>query len=96
MPAYVIVDIEVLDPVKYEEYKKLAQSSLAVYGGRYLTRGGRTEPFEGPWTPKRLVILEFDSTARAKEWYNSSEYGLARATRRNAARFNMLLVEGLA
>jgi uncharacterized protein (DUF1330 family) len=96
MPAYVIVDIEVSDPEKYEEYKKLAQSSLAVYGGRYLVRGGRTEPLEGSWAPKRLVILEFDSAARAKEWYTSPEYGLARATRRNAARFSMLLVEGLA
>jgi len=96
MPAYVIVDIEVSDPGKYEEYRNLAQASLAIYGGKYLVRGGRTEPFEGSWAPKRLVILEFDSAARAKEWYNSPEYGLARATRRDAARFNMLLVEGLA
>ncbi len=96
MPAYVIVDIEVSDPGRYEEYKKLAQSSLAVYGGKYLARGGRTELFERSWAPNRLVILEFDSAARAKEWYNSPEYGLAKAIRRNAARFNMLLVEGLA
>jgi len=96
MRAYVIVDIEVLDPVKYEEYRMLAQSSLAVYGGRYLVRGGRTEAFEGSWAPGRLVILEFDSPARAKEWYNSPEYGKARAARRNAAKFNMMLAEGLA
>jgi len=96
MPAYVIVDIEVSDPNKYEEYRRLGQASLAVYGGKYLARGGRTEPFEGSWAPKRVVILEFDSAVRAKEWYNSHEYGLARAARRGAANFNMLLVEGLA
>ena len=96
MPAYVIVDIEVLDPEKYQEYRNLGQASLAVYGGKYLARGGKTEAFEGEWAPKRLVILEFDSAARAREWYDSPEYGRARAVRRNAARFNMLLVEGLA
>ena len=96
MSAYVIVDIEVLDPGRYEEYKKLAQSSLALYGGKYLARGGGTEPLEGSWAPNRLVVLEFESAERAKQWYNSPEYGLARAARRDAARFNMLLVEGLA
>ena len=42
MAAYVIVDIAVDDSRKYEEYKKLAQSTVAVYGGRYLARGAAT------------------------------------------------------
>ncbi len=96
MPAYVIVDIEVSDSQTYEEYKNLAQSTVAAYGGRYLARGGRTEALEGSWSPKRVVILEFDSASNARKWYNSPEYGLARAIRRGAANFNMLLVEGLA
>lgn len=33
MTAYVVVDINVTDPVGYEEYKKLAPPSLAAYGG---------------------------------------------------------------
>ncbi len=96
MPAYVIVDIEVSDSQNYEEYKKLAQSTIAAYGGKYLARGGKTEVFEGSWSPERLVILEFDSASSAQKWYNSPEYSLARAIRRGAANFNMLLVEGLA
>jgi uncharacterized protein (DUF1330 family) len=47
MTAYVIVDIEVSDPVRYEEYKKQATSTVELYGGRYIARGGRTEIFEG-------------------------------------------------
>ena len=36
MPAYVIVDIHVNDPIGYEEYKELAPPSIAAYGGKYL------------------------------------------------------------
>ncbi|MDH3310141.1 MAG: DUF1330 domain-containing protein, partial [Gammaproteobacteria bacterium] len=43
MAAYVIVEIHVTDPVKFEEYKKLAQGSIAGFGGKYVARGGRME-----------------------------------------------------
>jgi len=95
MPAYVIVDIEVTDPARYEEYKKQAPSALAAYGGKFLARGGRVETLEGNWTPKRLVVLEFTSAARAKEWLNSPEYRSARQLRHKTARTNMVVVEGV-
>ena len=94
MSAYVIVDIEVLDPVRYEEYKKLASNAVSHYGGRYLARGGQNETLEGEWHAKRLVILEFASLERAKAWLNSPEYAPARALRHQTARTNMVVVEG--
>src|SRR5437667_10392961 len=66
MPAYIIVEIEILDPVGYEEYKKLAGSTVEKYGGKYIMRGGKTEVLEGDWQPKRMVVLEFESAQRAK------------------------------
>jgi uncharacterized protein (DUF1330 family) len=95
MSAYVIVQVEIHDPVTYERYKELAPSSIAAYGGRYLARGGRTETLEGDWAPKRLVILEFPSLERAREWWASPEYAEAKAMRHAAARSQLLLVEGL-
>lgn len=47
MPAYVIVEIDILDPVGYEEYKKLAAPTMEKYGGKYIVRGGKTEVLEG-------------------------------------------------
>ena len=94
MTAYVIVDIDVTDPVHYEEYKKLAAPTVELYGGKYIARGGRTEVLEGTWQPHRLVILEFESLDRAKEWLNSPEYAPARALRHQYARTNMIVVEG--
>ena len=43
MAAYVVVDIEVTEPVEYEEYRKLAQATVTAYGGRYVVRGGAVE-----------------------------------------------------
>lgn len=95
MPAYVIVDIDVRDSETFEEYKKLAPSSIAAHGGRYLARGGETAVFEGAWTPKRLVLLEFESMARARRWLESPEYAVARKLRREAAETNLAAVEGV-
>lgn len=95
MAAYVIVQIEIHDAVAYERYKELAPPSIAAYGGRYVARGGRTEVLEGDWSPGRLVILEFATLDRAREWWDSPEYAEARALRHAAARSEMVAVEGL-
>ena len=95
MPAFVIVDVLVKDPSRYEEYKDAAAASVALYGGKYIARGGKTEVLEGDWVPNRLVILEFESTERARQWLNSSEYDPARKLRHTIATSNMVLIEGL-
>ncbi len=94
MPAYVIVDIDVKDAKTYPEYVAKAPATIALYGGRYLARGGKTEKLEGDWTPGRLVILQFDSVERAKEWLNSPEYAPIKALRHKAAHSNMVVIEG--
>ena len=71
MTAYVIVDINVTDPVRYEDYKKLAAPTVELYGGKYIARGGRTEVLEGDWSPSRLVILQFDTMEQAKSLITS-------------------------
>ncbi len=95
MSAYVIVDVTVNDPERYEEYKKLASSATSVYGGKYLARGGKAEVLEGDWSPNRVVILEFESIEIAKKWLHSSEYREGRALRHQTASSNMIVVEGL-
>ncbi len=96
MAGYIIVDIEVTDPVGYEQYKALAGATVEKYGGEYVVRGGASEVLEGDWRPKRLVILKFESVARAKEWLNSPEYREPRKMRHCTAKSNMIVVEGLA
>jgi len=95
MTAYIIVDINVTDPVRYEEYKRLAAPTVELYGGKYIARGGKTETLEGDWSPTRLVILEFDNTEQAKKWLNSPEYSEARALRHQTADSTMVVIEGV-
>jgi uncharacterized protein (DUF1330 family) len=96
MPAYVINDMQVTDPVAFEKYRFLSPPTVARYGGRFLARGGATRTLEGEWSPKRLVILEFDSVERAQAWLDSPEYADARALRQRSTRSNLIVTEGIA
>jgi uncharacterized protein (DUF1330 family) len=95
MPAYIIVEIDILDPVGYEEYKKLAGATVERYGGKYIVRGGPTETLEGDWHPKRIVVLQFESLQRAKNWLNSEDYREPRKMRHRTAKTKMIVVEGV-
>jgi len=94
MPAYIIVDVEIQDPVQYEDYKKLTPISLAKYQGKFIVRGGKTETLEGGWDPQRIVVLEFPNSTLAKSWWASEEYAPAKALRHRTAKSKMILVEG--
>ena len=95
MPAYIVTEIVVTDPERYEAYKQMVVPSLAAYGGKFLVRGGTTETLEGSWAPGRFVILEFSSSAQAKAWWNSPQYAEAKVLRQATARTQMILAEGL-
>ncbi len=94
MAAYVIVDAEILDPAKYEEYKKLTPHAIAKHGGRFLARGGQTVVLEGDWRPNRVVVLEFPSLEAARTFYTSVEYTAARRARAGGAKMNMIVGDG--
>jgi len=95
MSAYIIVEVEVKDPVKYEDYKKLTPASISAYGGRFIVRGGKAELIEGKLEPKRIVVLEFENSERAKAWWNSPEYSDAKKLRHATAESRMILIEGV-
>ena len=94
MKGYVLAEVEVTDPARFEQYRPLAAASIAAFGGRYLVRGGAAERVEGERPPHRLVLLEFDSPERAREWYYSDQYQAAKALRVQAARSHVFLLNG--
>ncbi len=95
MAAYVISELEVRDPTAIEIYRSLAAKSIAQYGGRYLVRGGAAEAVEGSPPPKTMIIVEFPSTERLREWYASPEYAEALKVRRTALERRLIFVEGV-
>ena len=94
MAAYVIADVDVTDPAKYEDYKKLTPGAIAKHGGRFVARGGQTATLEGNWRPGRVVIIEFPTFEQARNFYTSVEYTAARRARAGAATMKMIVVDG--
>ncbi len=95
MKTYIIVDVKITDPTRYEDYKKLTPASLLPYDGKFLVRGGQAETLEGSWKPGRVVVLEFPSAQKARAWWSSEGYAPAKALRQSASVTQMILVEGV-
>jgi uncharacterized protein (DUF1330 family) len=95
MSAYVISELEVRDPATIETYRTIAAKSIAQYGGRYLIRGGAASIAEGGPPPNNIVVVEFPSMERLREWYASPEYAEALKVRRTALDRHLIFVEGV-
>jgi uncharacterized protein (DUF1330 family) len=93
--GYVIVEIEMTDPARYEEYRRQAEATAVSQGGKYVVRGGGLQTLEGDWQPKRLVVLEFPSVAQARAWWSCEEYRAPKKIRQQSAVTRMILVEGV-
>ncbi|WP_257835298.1 DUF1330 domain-containing protein [Burkholderia glumae] len=96
MTAYIVFDIDVHDASGYEQYREIGAPTVAQFGGRFLVRGGEAATLEGGWSPRRIVVLEFDSIDRAKAWYESDAYRRARGIRERTARTTGIIVQGAA
>jgi uncharacterized protein (DUF1330 family) len=94
--AYIISDVSVKDQEAFQHYRTRAAESIRRYGGRYLARGGAIEKLEGGWIPDTIIVVEFPSAKRAREWYRSPEYAAALAFRDEALTRNLILVDGVA
>jgi len=95
MAAYLIADVDVIDPAGFAEYQQKVAATITQYGGRYLVRGGTTEVLEGAWSPKRCVVLEFPSMAQLKTWYASPEYAPLIAIRERTTKSKLMAAEGI-
>lgn len=96
MPAYVIAEVEVLNPAEYERYRQRVPATIEKYGGRFIARGGRVEVLESDWQPHRMVIIEFASVERAREWYHSPDYQEVLPIRQRNSRAGFVaIVEGV-
>ncbi|HUQ42144.1 MAG TPA: DUF1330 domain-containing protein [Candidatus Limnocylindrales bacterium] len=92
--GYVVVNVNVRDADRYPEYARLAQETVAKYGGRYLVRGAKPIVAEGTPDLARFVILEFPSLEQARRWYDSDEYRPVRALRQKYADSDLFFIEG--
>jgi uncharacterized protein (DUF1330 family) len=94
MAAYIIAKVNITDWDQYKEYTKVTPGVIEKFGGRFLARGGEIITLEGPEETRRVVILEFPSLEKAKEFYYSKEYTEAKKLREGVATASFLLIDG--
>jgi uncharacterized protein (DUF1330 family) len=95
MAAYIIANVSIRDQDRYDEYRRQVPAVIEKYGGRYLVRGGACWVLEGEHQPHRLVIIEFESQAAARQFYESPEYQPLKRLRQDVADSSIVLVEGV-
>ncbi len=95
MPAYVIFDIEIRDPARYQEFMAGVKPALEAAGARYLARGGAHKVYEGDWEPRRIVILDFPSVEAWETFYNGPTYQGLKSIRDECSSARLVSVAGL-
>ena len=95
MKAHWIAHVDVTDPQQYSEYTQRAPAAFALFGGKFMARGGRSEALEGRATPQRTVVIEFESYEQAVACYRSPEYQEAMSHRKGASKAEIVIVEGM-
>jgi uncharacterized protein (DUF1330 family) len=95
MPGYILAKVNVTDMKKYQEYLKVTPATIAKHGGKFIVRGGEMETLEGAPVTERIVVLEFPSYQKAKEWYRSTDYQNAKKLREGAAEASFIAINGV-
>lgn len=95
MSAYVIFDVEIRDPERYQVFMQGVKPALEAAGARYLARGGAHQVHEGDWTPRRIVLIEFPSVAAWEAFYNGPVYQGLKAVRDGCSSARLVSVQGL-
>jgi len=95
-PAYLIARVTITDPEQYRHYLNATPAIIEKYGGKAIAQSTDPITLEGPDETRRIVILQFPSVDKAKEFYHSPEYQEARKLREGAAVGELVVVEGIA
>ena len=73
-----IVRVNVFNKEQFKDYLAVSPEVVKKYSGRYLARGGNTVTLEGAIEERRVVLIEFPSLEKAREFYYSPEYKKAK------------------
>ncbi len=94
MPAYVHINLRVIDPTKQAALAPRFQAALQEAGGWILHFGRVAQVLEGDEAPLPMAgVFEFPTLAQALIFYNSERYASIKAERRDAQQARMFVVE---
>ena len=94
MKGYLVLDLSIKVLDGFLEYAEKIPAFIEKHGGRYIVQGVVPEKMEGDWSPERLVILEFPSTEKAKEFLADPEAQGLFSLRHKTTNSQLILAEG--
>ncbi|WP_444756690.1 DUF1330 domain-containing protein [Pseudomonas sp. A014] len=80
----------------YNEYMTRVGPVLDKWGAKFAIAGGEPEVLEGDRNVERVVLVEFESPERAREFYHSQDYQDVIGYRIRSAKTDLYLLEGTA
>ena len=94
--GYLFAELDVTDARHfYDEYMPRVRPVLAQFGAKFLIGTDAPEVMEGERHVKRVVFIEFDSVARAREFYHSPQYQAVIGYRLDSANTHLYILDGL-
>ena len=90
--GYVILTEAIKDPEGMKAYAQAAGSAMG--GAKILAVDTAPNVIEGDWHGDQTIVLEFESVAAARGWYESEAYQKAAKLRQAAADCNAVIVAG--
>jgi uncharacterized protein (DUF1330 family) len=94
MPAYVHVNLRIIDPAKQAALAPRFQAALKEAGGQILHFGPVAQILEGDEVPLPMAgVFEFPTLEQALAFYNSEKYAPIKVQRQEAQQARMFIVE---
>jgi uncharacterized protein (DUF1330 family) len=94
MPAFLVVDISMLNETAMNDYERHAMEIMARHGGRPIAYDPQPLLVEGVWND-RLIILEFPDKQHVLNYVNDPDYQHWKMVRHQNARTRSAVAAGL-
>ena len=93
-PAYLVAEVEVIDPAAFQAYQKKAAETLKPYNIRVLANA-KPDVKDGAAAQGNIIVFRFNSMEDAQKWHGSPSYQELIPERQKAAKVRLFLVEGM-
>ncbi|HKM62907.1 MAG TPA: DUF1330 domain-containing protein [Acidisphaera sp.] len=95
-PAYLIGNLQITDPARFQQYREPVEVQLARVGARFLVRGGAVTAVEGDPGLHRLIVIAFPDMTTLRTRHDSDDYAPLIRLRQSASTGWFTLAEGYA
>ncbi len=94
-PTYAIIDVSsITDPAGYNAIGPKGGPSVIAFGGKFIARTENIAASDGT-PPKRMIIIAFESLAKAKAWRASPAMQEIWAIEDKVSKSRIFFVEGM-